>query len=159
MERPRIYSRTEERIPGEDLESRLEALRVVAGGLSASEMKATSLPSGDTRGGPYAAGGALSGDDELRRETLDLLTRANQRVLAADERAVQLEADHRQREADLAAQIQELETRLQMSEDANARLEAAKAAAEELAARAEERSEATNQFLARVNDSLRDLAR
>jgi hypothetical protein len=141
MERPRIYSRTEERIPGEDLESRLEALRVVAGGLSASEMKAT------TR------------DDELRRETLDLLTRANQRVLAADERAVQLEADHRQREADLAAQIQELETRLQMSEDANARLEAAKAAAEERAARAEERSEATNQFLARVNDSLRDLAR
>lgn len=141
MERPRIYSRTEERIPGEDLESRLEALRVVAGGLSASEMKATSR------------------DDELRRETLDLLTRANQRVLAADERAVQLEADHRQREADLAAQIQELETRLQMSEDANARLDAVKAAAEDRAARAEERSEATNQFLARVNDSLRDLAR
>src|SRR4028119_2245286 len=153
MERPRIYSRTEERIPGEDLESRLEALRVVAGGLSASEMKATSR------------------DDELRREPLDLLTRANQRVLAADERAVQLEADHRQREADLAAQIQELETRLQMpeaadarpgaaapqgdaalaaqlqeletrlqmSEDANARLDAAKAAAEDRAARAEER--------------------
>jgi hypothetical protein len=141
MERPRIYSRTEERVPGEDLESRLEALRVVAGGLSASEMKATSR------------------DDELRRETLDLLTRANQRVLAADERAVQLETDHRQREADLAAQIQELETRLQMSEDANARLEASKAAAEDRAARAEERSEATNQFLARVNDSLRDLAR
>ena len=46
-----------------------------------------------------------------------------------------------------------------MSEDANARLEAAKAAAEDRAARAEERSEATNQFLARVNDSLRDLAR
>src|SRR4051794_8314589 len=115
MERPRIYSRTEERVPGEDLESRLEALRVVAGGLSASEMKASSR------------------DDELRCETLELLTRANQRVDAADDRAMQLEADHRQRELDLSAQIQELETRLQMSEDANARLEAAKAAAEERA--------------------------
>ena len=141
MERPRIYSRTEERVPGEDLESRLEALRVVAGGLSASEMKASSR------------------DDELRRETLELLTRANQRVVAADDRAMQLEADHRQRELDLSAQIQELETRPQMAEDANARLDAARAAAEERATRAEERSEATNQFLARVNDSLRDLAR
>jgi outer membrane murein-binding lipoprotein Lpp len=143
MDQARRGGRTEGEAgrPPEDWEQRLESsLRVVAGGLTKPAAK-------------------LTRDDELQHEALDLLARANQRIAAAEQKAVQLEAEYHQRETALTGQISELERRIDRAEQENARLETERATAEDRAERAEQRAEGTTQFLARLNDGLRDLAR
>jgi hypothetical protein len=126
MEGPRLASRPEPGPSVQDLETRLNALRIVAGGAAAG------------------ADEPFDRDDEIRRRALDLLTAAKQRIAAAEQRAADAEAERRKREIELRAQIERLET--------------AKEAAEERAARAEQRAESAGEFLARLNESLRDLA-
>jgi hypothetical protein len=137
MERPRVNVRPESR--SEQLDTRVEALRVVV-----------------ERGAQPVASGH---DDELlRRAGLEFLARAKERVLAAQQRCAQVEADKLRLEADLTARIEDMEARLRSTEEANARLQAVNAELEVRAAQADERSESANQFLTGLNDSLRDLA-
>jgi hypothetical protein len=127
MDVQRLANRSEPAASVQDLETRLNALRVVAGG-----------------GAAPAPEDPFDRDEEIRRRALDLLTAAKQRIAAAEQRASDAETERRQREIELRAQIE--------------RLEAAKEAAEERAARAEQRAESAGEFLARLNESLRDLA-
>ena len=121
-----------------DLESRLSALRVIAGGGATQDV--------------------FDRDDEIRRRALEFLAAAKHRIAAAEQRASETEAMRRQLEIDLGAQIEHLEAQTRLLEESNARLTSAKDLAEERAARAEARADAANDFLGRLNQSLRDLA-
>jgi hypothetical protein len=137
MDRPRVNVRPE--IRAQAVDTTVEALRAIV-----------------AEGGPVSANGH---DDELlRRAGLEFLARAKDRILAAQQRCIQLEGDAERRETELTARIEEMEGRLRLTEEANARLEQVNAELEARAAQADERSESANQFLVALNDSLRDLA-